>query len=364
MTLTLELPKWYDLHTHFRQDELLPTTVKEHVAMACAGALAMPNLKPPLTQPEHIKAYRQEILDTAEGAFQDMIVPLYLNAETTAKTIEDGARDGILQACKYYPPHGTTGSELGAPFQTYIDNGVFEAMEATGVVLCVHGEEHGLSGERYFARGENAEEIFYREHMPSLIERFPALRVVGEHLTTKVGVDFILKAPEHVKASVTPQHLLYTIGHLIQGLKYHLFCMPVVKFEEDRTALQQAVISPDNTKFFAGTDSAPHTKKTTPCGCAAGCFTGGIAPQLYAQGFEAAGVDLSSDTGKQAFQNFLCEIGRAFYDLPEPESNFRLRRSPQTVEPLHIGEEKIIPLPLGIGRGDGESSTTIPWSLL
>ena len=84
-------------------------------------------------------------------------------------------------------------------------------MQDVGVTLCIHGEEHGLDSERYFDRGENAEEIFYKERMPQLIDSFPELRIVGEHLTTKVGVDLILQAPSHVKANITPQHLLYTV---------------------------------------------------------------------------------------------------------------------------------------------------------
>ena len=108
------LPKWYDLHTHFRQDELLPATVKEHVAMACAGALAMPNLKPPLTQLEQVATYREEVLGASEGAFQDVIVPLYLNAETTPKMIEDVLRQNLTfmekrDACLNVSPHMFSG---------------------------------------------------------------------------------------------------------------------------------------------------------------------------------------------------------------------------------------------------------------
>lgn len=363
--IMFQLPYWYDLHTHFRQDETLEATVQDHLKMACAGALAMPNTKPPVgkvfrtddtPQYKSIEEYYQEIDQAVDGAFDALIIPLYITAHTTAEMIEAGAKSGLLKACKYYPPHGTTGADHGYPFVKFMENGVFKAMEDHGVTLCVHGEEHGLHGEDYFGRHKNAEEIFYQRHMPAVVEKFPKLRIVGEHLTTKVGADFVHQAPDHIKATVTPQHLLYTVADLLKGLKYHLYCLPLVKFDEDRDALQKAVIAEDNTKFFAGTDSAPHTKKATPCGCAAGCYTGGIAPQLYAEAFELSGVDMGSATGQKTFKKFLCTIGQDYYNLPTPSQTFTLYNSPQTIKPLTIGEETIIPLTVGMG---GE----LKWSL-
>jgi len=357
MTTAFTLPKWYDLHTHFRQDATLKATVLDHVAMASAGALAMPNTMPPVgtvfesdasQRYLSVEGYREEIIAAANGAFDEVIVPLYLTADTTPDMIEKGAASGLLKACKYYPPHGTTGADHASPLEGFIKNGVFTAMEEAGVTLCIHGEEHGLDGDRYFDRGENAEEIFYRERMPRLIDSFPSLRMVGEHLTTKVGVDLITAAPAHVMANITPQHLLYTVGNLVKGLKYHLYCLPLVKFVEDRDALRSAATDPNNSKFFAGTDSAPHTKKTTDCGCAAGCYTGGISPQLYAMAFEAAGVDMSSPIGQQAFKRFLCDIGPEFYGLNAPQDSFTLENAPKSVSTLNIDGETITPLSLGM----------------
>ncbi len=362
----MKLPQWYDLHAHFRQDEILSATVRDHISMECTGVLAMPNTKPPVGKvhesddlPKYwsIESYHAQIIDASEGKFTEVIVPLYLTGDTTPEMIKAGAASGVLKACKYYPPHGTTGAEFGAPLGTFMENGVFAAMEEAGVILCIHGEEHALDAERYFDRGENAEEIFYKERMPHLIKDFPSLKIVGEHLTTKVGVDFIKSAPTHVKATVTPQHLLYTIGHLLQGLNYHLYCLPVVKYYEDRAALREAVTDPDNIKFFAGTDSAPHTQKCTPCGCAAGCYTGGIAPQLYVQGFEEAGLDMSTVASQEIFKKFLCSLGQEFYELPVPTQTFTLEKAPQTTQILKVGNQEIVPLPTGLG------DPTMPWCL-
>ena len=225
---------------------------------------------------------------------------------------------------------------------------VLRAMEERGIPLCIHGEQHALEGADYLARNRNAESLFYRETMPRLLEAHPKLRIICEHITTLDAVDFVRSAPDHVGATITPQHLLYTIGHLIQGLKYHLYCLPIVKFEDDRAALRDAVTMAGQSKFFAGTDSAPHTTKATDCGCAAGCFTGGCAPQLYAMAFEEAGLDLGSDSGRGAFERFLCTNGPTFYGLKPSESRFTMVREPNRTQKLATPEGSITPLPLGL----------------
>jgi dihydroorotase len=372
-TLSLTLPKWYDLHAHFRQgDALISALLKDHAAMGCAGLLAMPNTKPPLAKVHDnddgdcwsIEGYKTQLIELSNGAFDtnSVIVPLYLTQNTTPEMIEAGAKSGWLKACKYYPPHGTTGAQDGAALNTYMNNGVFKAMQDHGIVLCLHGEEHSMEPEAYFDRAGNAEEFFYRERMPKLLEAFPTLKLACEHITTRVACDFVSSAPDHVVATITPQHLLYTVGHLLKGFHYHLYCLPLLKHEEDRAALRAAATNPSNTKFFAGTDSAPHTSKVTPCGCAAGCYTGAIAPQLYAQGFEEAGCDLSSGDGQRAFQSFLCDNGPAFYRLKPSEETFVLQKSPQKITALDIdGQQSIIPLPLGLHNED--TPCTMPWRI-
>ncbi len=367
MTTQFTLPKWYDLHTHFRQGEPMKAYIAAHKAMGCVGALAMPNTQPPVAvvfeSDEQasgywsIECYERDLREAGADGFDPLIVPLYLTKETTPDMILKGAQSGALKACKAYPPHGTTGAEFGAPIIEHIDNGVLAAMEEAGVVLCVHGEEHALPASKYFDRHTNAEEVYYQKRMPRVRDAFPDLKIVCEHVTTKVAVDFVKESGANVAASVTPQHLIYTIGDLIQGLKYHLFCLPVVKFEEDREALREAVIGVDNTQFFAGTDSAPHAKKATECGCAAGCFTGGVAPQLYAHGFELAGADMASAAGQAAFRAFLCENGARFYGFEVSSETFTLVKEPSNVEALYTPEGSVIPLPLGINE------LTLNWSI-
>jgi dihydroorotase len=368
--MELELPRWYDLHAHFRQGPVMEALVRDHLAMGCAGIVAMPNTSPPVSkvllstpiEGWSIEEYIQMLKKAGGDQFSEIIVPLYLTKDTTPKMIEEGAKSGILKACKYYPPHGTTGAQHGIPFTSFIDNGVFKAMENAGVILCIHGEEHGMAPEDYFARANSAEEVFYKERLPHALDECPDLKVVCEHVTTKAAVDFVTKAPATVAATITPQHLMYTAGHLLKGFKYHLYCLPLLKFKEDRAALRSTVTNKNNTKFFAGTDSAPHTNKITPCGCAAGCYTGGIAPQLYAEAFEMAGADLTSEDDKKAFEKFLCLNGPAFYDLPIPKETFTLVRKTQEVSALKAGDGSIVPLPLGMSEKN-EETVLIPWSI-
>lgn len=354
--MTLTLPKWYDLHAHLRQGPPLSAYVSAHLKMGCAGVLAMPNTKPPITRVSGpktdeawtIESYLEDLRAAGGSAFEDIIVPLYLTRDTTPRMIEEGAASGLLRSCKYYPPHGTTNADYGAPMEEFIGGDAFRAMEECGVVLNIHGEEHGLVGADYFDRNRNAESTFYLETMPRLLEAHPKLRIACEHLTTKESAEFVEAAPDHVIGTITPQHLLYTIGDLIQGLKFHLFCYPTVRFEEDRDTLRSRILNPDQRKFFAGTDSAPHPEKTQETGCAGGCFTAGYAPQLYAMAFEQAGADLSEESGIRAFTEFLCENGRRFYGLPVPSEQFTLTKTRESVPPLETPDGPVTPLPLGL----------------
>lgn len=355
--MTLDLPKWFDLHTHFRQGPALASYVAAHAAMGCAGALAMPNTQPPVSRVSgpaqadgwSVESYAADLRAAGAGGFEQLIVPLYLTRHTTAEMIAEGAASGLLRACKYYPPHGTTNSEHGVPMESLIGGEVFKAMEQHGIVLCIHGEQHALSGPDYIDARENAETRFYKERMPRLIEAHPRLRIVCEHITTRTAAEFVAGAPEHVGATITPQHLLYTLGHLVQGLKYHLYCLPVVKFQDDRNALRQMVKQPGQGKFFAGTDSAPHTTKAMACGCAAGCFTGGCAPQLYAMAFEEAGVDLGTADGRALFERFLCLNGPACYGFAPSAQRFQMEKASSQTALLETPAGPVTPLPLGMG---------------
>jgi dihydroorotase len=371
MPLQITLPKWYDLHVHLRQGELLPAVIAGHLKSQCAGVLAMPNTAPPVAKVLardsgifwSIEGYKKMIMESGGEAFSEVIVPLYLTKETTPEMIKHGVESGLLKACKYYPPHGTTNSDHGRELDYFVKGGVIEAMAKYGVVLCIHGEEHGLDPQQYFDRKHNAEELFYQTKMLALHAKYPSLKIVCEHLTTKVAVDFVKASNENVTATITPQHLIYTVGDLLKGMQYHLYCLPLLKFEEDRKALQIAAVESSNTKFFAGTDSAPHTKKATDCGCAAGCYTASIAPQMYAEAFELAGVDMASNVGQVSYRKFLCEIGPNFYGIEIPSDTFVLEKTKMYVEVTETSEGELTPLPVGLNPNHQNEPTSLNWCI-
>ena len=158
------LPKWYDLHVHFRQGDVIKDYIKAHLDMGCCGVLAMPNTKPPISSitgenTENswtIESYLDLLRSNGGYAFEDIIIPLYLTPTTTPDLITKGAKSGLLRSCKYYPPHGTTNADFGAAISTYMENGVFKTMEDNNIVLNIHGEEHGLAASDYFDKESNA----------------------------------------------------------------------------------------------------------------------------------------------------------------------------------------------------------------
>lgn len=357
MPVTLELPKWYDLHTHFRQGRNVKEFIADHLAMGCAGALAMPNTKPPVSTVKgpktesswSIESYRDDLLSAGADAFDQLITPLYLTRETTPTMIVEGATSGLLEAAKYYPPQSTTNSENGVPMENWIGSDVFSALEDNEVTLCLHGEQHEMDSIAYLDEKQSAESYFYFHWMPKLIAAHPRLRIVCEHISTEAAARFVSESPPHIGATITPQHLLYTIGDLVQSMSPHLYCLPLVKFQRDRAALRSIVAEPGQDKFFAGTDSAPHINKITEQGSAAGCYTGGCAPQLYAMAFEDAGANLESEGGQTAFQRFLCINGPAFYGFDAAEDTFTLVKKPSTTSIRETPEGPLTPLPSGMG---------------
>jgi dihydroorotase len=179
-----------------------------------------------------------------------------------------------------------------------------EAMSDVGMPLLVHGEVTDPSVDLF-----DREATFVEQVIKPLVARFPRLKVVMEHITTKEAAEFVTHAPANVAATITPQHLLYNRNAIFQGgLRPHKYCLPVLKRETHRQALLQAIAS-GSKKFFLGTDSAPHVaaKKESGCGCA-GIYSAHAALELYAEAFESIGkLDL--------LRAFACENGADFYGL-------------------------------------------------
>jgi dihydroorotase len=175
-----------------------------------------------------------------------------------------------------------------------------------------------------------------------LLERFPALPVVFEHITTARAVEFVRTARSGVAATITPQHLLLNRNAIFTGgIRPHYYCLPILKRERDREVLLEAATS-GNPRFFLGTDSAPHERATkeTACGCA-GMFTAHAAIELYAEAFEAA-------ERLDRLQGFASHFGADFYGLPRHTDTITLVKDPWIApEQYAFGSGTVIPYRAG-----------------
>ena len=210
-------------------------------------------------------------------------------------------------------------------------------MQEAGLPLLVHGEVVNAEVDIF-----DRERLFIERQLMPLVERFPALRIVFEHITTRDAVDFVLKAPPSIAATVTAHHLLLNRNHMLAGgIRPHHYCLPILKREQDRAALLQAAVS-GNPKFFLGTDSAPHSRasKENACGCA-GIYTAHAAMELYAEAFASVGA-------LDKLEGFASFYGADFYDLPRNSETITLINEAQDVPAsFPFGDETVIPLRAG-----------------
>ncbi|MBT3307432.1 MAG: dihydroorotase [Alphaproteobacteria bacterium] len=311
--ITLRRPD--DWHLHLR-DELILETVVAFTARRFARAIVMPNLSPPITTAAQASAYRDRILAAClEGVDFTPLMTCYLTDDADTEEIVRGHSEGIFTAVKLYPAGATTNSANGVTDMGAV-LGVLEGMEKAGIPLLVHGETTDPSVDIFYR-----ETVFIDRTLAPLIERFPGLKVVFEHITTSDAVDFVTAAGPNVAATITAHHLMINRNAMFEGgLRPHMYCLPVAKRDNHRLALRAAATS-GNAKFFLGTDSAPHTlaAKETACGCA-GIFSAPAALEHYVQVFD-------EDGALDAFETFASLNGPAFYGLEPNEAMITLKKT-------------------------------------
>jgi dihydroorotase len=336
MTKLLTITRPDDWHLHLRDGAALKAVLPD-TARQFARAIVMPNLRPPVTTTELAVAYRQRILDALpEGANFEPLMTLYLTDNTTAEGIAKAKASGIIHGVKLYPAGATTNSDSGV---TSLDKcaTALAAMEKLGVPLLVHAEvtDHDVD---VFDR----ERVFIERNMVPLLKKYPTLKIVFEHITTKDAAAFVTSAPSNVAATITAHHLLMNRNDMFKGgIQPHHYCLPILKREEHRLALVQAATS-GNAKFFLGTDSAPHAKHTkeAACGCA-GMYTAHTAIELYAEAFEAANA-------LDKLEGFASVYGADFYALPRNTAQITLAKETWTVPAnLPFDQDFIVPLRAG-----------------
>lgn len=333
----LIMPTPDDMHLHVRDGARLWSVVP-HTAAQFGRAIIMPNLAPKhITTKSEMLEYRDKILDAAKASnssFQPLMT-VSLSKEQTCHDLDEAMRCEDGRAAKLYAGH-TTNSEGVTDVRALFP--FLEVLQLRDKPLLIHGEA-GVTVDVF-----DREKKFYENEMLMILANFPKLRIVCEHITTKVAVDFVTAARENVVATITPQHLLASRNDMLGrgGIRPHYYCMPILKREEDRMALLEAATSGD-PKFFLGTDSAPHPRfgedgkaKESGCGCA-GSYTAPHALSLYAEAF-------ASEEKLHMLPDFASRFGCEFYHLPAnkgqvviSEEEWKLPRE------YEFGDETVVP---------------------
>jgi len=346
MTTRITIRKPDDWHLHVRDGNMLRATLP-FTARHFGRAILMPNLVPPVTDVAAAIAYRERALAALPpGSTFQPLMTCYLTDATDPDEVERGFRQGVFTAVKLYPANATTNSAYGVTSYDKVAP-VFERMERIGMRLCIHGEEVDPEVDVF-----DREAVFIERRLIPMTRRFPGLKIILEHVSSELGVDYVKSAAPQVAGTITPYHLeLNRTMWLGGGLRPYFYCMPVIKKESDRLALRRAATS-GAACFFLGTDSAPHpvAKKLNVVG-AAGLFNAPVAIETYARVFD-------QDGALDRLEQFTSLNGPAHYGLPPNEERITLERAdwvaPEEV-PVPGPDEKAL-----VYRG-GE---TIPWKVV
>lgn len=339
--LTLRRPD--DWHLHLRDGVALASVVADS-ARRFARAIVMPNLKPAVRTTAQALDYRERILSAlpANSKFEPLMT-LYLTDDTPPEEVARAKLSGHVFGVKLYPAGATTHSDEGVTRLSRCFH-TLEKMEELALPLLVHGESTDPAIDVF-----DREQAFIEETLGPTLERFPRLRVVLEHITTREAAQYVEVTGPNVAATITAHHLLMNRNALfLGGIRPHHYCLPVLKRETHREALVEAATS-GNPKFFLGTDSAPHPRgaKEAACGCA-GIYTAHAAIELYAAAFEEAGA-------LDRLEGFASVFGAGFYGLPLNTDKITLERTEWRVpERLAFGADELVPLRAG---------ETISWKL-
>lgn len=325
-----------DWHCHLRDHSYLKRTVTD-VALRFGRAIVMPNLVPPVTTVAQAKAYYERIQrHIPENSKFIPLMTLYLNETLSANEIKAAKESNFIVACKFYPRGATTNSQAGLNSLSKIFP-VLDAMQSVDLPLLIHGEITTDPTIDIF----DQEAVFIERELFPLLKHFPNLRIILEHISTKIAVDFISATKSTLAATITPHHLCCTRNHLLQGgLHPHYYCSPLLKTKIDQSALIKAAIS-GNPKFFLGTDSAPHSQTEKVSSSAAGIYNTTTAIEICTELFERYNA-------LDKLEGFISRFGAQFYGLSLNSIKITLIKQPfQVPQSLSFGPDTVVPLLAG-----------------
>jgi len=334
--IQIEITQPDDWHLHLRDDAALNRTVPD-TARNFSRAIIMPNLRPPVTTTALASDYYQRILQARpEGNNFEPLMTLYLTDNTSSEEIKTAHESGLVYGVKLYPAGATTNSDAGVTDLKHCAEALAE-MERLQLPLLVHGEVTHADIDVF-----DREKVFIDQVLSPLLNDYPKLKVVFEHITTADAVDFVINSNANIAATITPHHLLLNRNDLlVGGIHPHNYCLPVLKRNTHQQALIKAATS-GNPKFFLGTDSAPHNidAKETGCGCA-GIYSGHAAIELYAEAFDAADA-------LDKLEDFASHFGPDFYGLARNSSKITLIKEAWVVpDSYDFAGQALIPMRAG-----------------
>lgn len=302
MPKIIEIRKPDDFHAHLRSRDLnLLKNVALFTAKYFRRALVMPNTIPSILTGYDAVRYYWEIKKALEKDGLDLdftpLLTIKLTDETTPQIICEARNLGVV-AAKLYPRGATTNSQDGVSDVEKL-GAVFEEMQKVGMVLSIHGEMPGMPSD-------DAEYEFLKGPFWWIYLNFEELKIVWEHITTADIANLLVRYPDRVAGTITAHHLVLNRDDVMGNP--HNYCRPPAKRPEDREALIRAATS-GNSKFFFGSDSAPHWETQKFYGGSAGVFSAPVALPVLAQVFEKTNA-------LDRLEDFTSRFGAEFYGLP------------------------------------------------
>ncbi len=328
----ITLPAPDDWHAHFRFGEMLRDVVPWS-AKQFRRVVAMGNV-PAVETLEQAKAYDEETnAESGKDGCTTLVSPKL--TPTTTPELIGLFDDAGFHHLKLYAGI-TTGSTGGiVDFKPLYP--CLETMQDLDMVLQIHAEDADPKIDC------DQRERSCLPKVQRLIEDFPKLRVVIEHISCRETTDFARRMAEkksRVGFTVTLAHLKHNKNDVRGGdLNPQLIMKPEIQGFADHRAIMRLVYEDRLPNVFFGSDSAPHPAANKgPIKVANGGFT---APVLMP---ELLRLFLLNST-LEALHNFTWGFGADFYQLPRNREKLVIVREPWqvpemigTVRPYMAGE--------------------------
>jgi len=305
-----------DWHLHLREGIILKNIINFSSDVFCR-AIIMPNTKKPITSIDRALSYKKSILESLpRNSKFNPLMTIYLTDNVSTTELKKGYKDNVFFAAKLYPANTTTNSSHGVKDIKNLYK-IFELMEEIKMPLLIHGEVNDSDVDIF-----DREEVFIDRELSSIINNFPKLKIVLEHITTSHAVQFVKE--HNIGATITPHHLHINRNSMFfGGLNSDFYCLPVAKREANRISLIEAATSGEEC-FFLGTDSAPHLRQWKAfCGCA-GIFNAPAAISSYMKVFE-------EENALDKFEKFASLNGPKFHNIPPNDEKITFINEPNVI---------------------------------